>query len=237
LIILDLLEKYAVATKMVTLPTGIDSQAFANDDGARFKQNFGIPTDKKLLLSVSRVAFEKNIPAIIVAYALLRQSRDDIHLVIAGEGPAKNQCVALAVKLKLGKSISFVGYLDRSTQLVDCYHVADIFVFSSKTETQGLVLPDAIASGTAVVSVAEMGNKDVLTEELGVKIAEGCPTDFSTKISEVLEDPALYTNLVNTTIAYAREWGPLTLAKKMHAYYTKVFLTKQESHSVSIRQV
>jgi 1,2-diacylglycerol 3-alpha-glucosyltransferase len=235
--ILDLLKKYGVATQMVTLPTGINSEAFASGDGLRFRQNFGIPTDKKLLLNVSRVAFEKNISAIIEAYALLRQSRDDIHLVIAGEGPAKNQYIALAAELKLGESISFVGYLDRSTQLVDCYHAADVFVFASKTETQGLVLLEAMASGTPVVSVAEMGTKNVLNEGLGVRITDGSPNDFSTKISEVLDDSALYTNLVNTAIAYAREWDSLSLAKKMHAYYSQVLRTKQESHPVSIKQV
>jgi 1,2-diacylglycerol 3-alpha-glucosyltransferase len=235
--ILDLLKKYGVATQMVTLPTGIDSQAFASGNGPRFRQNFGIPTDKKLLLNVSRVAFEKNISAIIEAYALLRQSRDDIHLVIAGEGPAKNQYIALAAELKLGESISFVGYLDRSTQLVDCYHAADVFVFASKTETQGLVLLEAMASGTPVVSVAEMGTKNVLTAGLGVRITDGSPNDFSTKISEVLDDSALYTNLVNTGIAYAREWDSLSLAKKMHAYYSQVLRTKQESHPVCIKQI
>lgn len=235
--ILDLLKDYGVATKTVTLPTGINSLAFQTGDGQRFRNEFNIPSDKKLLLNVSRVAFEKNISAIIEAFALLRNTRKDVHLVIAGEGPAKNHYIEMTYSLDLQDSISFVGYLDRSTQLVDCYHAADLFVFASKTETQGLVLLEAMAAGTPVVSVAEMGTKNVLKEGLGVRITDGSAEDFANKITEVIDDPVIYAQLAETAIVYAQEWDSLSLAKKLNEYYLDILKTKQLERSISVGQV
>jgi glycosyltransferase involved in cell wall biosynthesis len=234
--ILDLLKQYGVATKTVTLPTGINSLAFQSGDSERFRKEFNIPLDKKLLLNVSRVAFEKNISAIIEAYALLRNTREDIHLVIAGEGPAKTHYIEMAFNLGLEDSISFVGYLDRSTQLVDCYHAADLFVFASKTETQGLVLLEAMAAGTPVVSVAEMGTKNVLKEGLGVRITDGSAQDFASKITEVIDNPKLYAELAQSAITYASEWDSLSLAQKLNDYYVEIVQTKHLDRPISVEQ-
>jgi glycosyltransferase involved in cell wall biosynthesis len=235
--ILELLKQYGVSVKMTTLPTGIDSSAFKTGNGERFREVYSIPTDKKLLLNVSRIAFEKNISAIIEAYAELRQTRDDLHLVIAGEGPAKNHYIAMAAKLRLTDDISFVGYLDRSTQLIDCYHAADLFVFASKTETQGLVLLEAMATGTPVVSVAEMGTLNVLKENFGVKITDGSPKDFAAKIAQVIDDPNLYEHLEKTAVAYAAEWDSLYLAKKLLDYYSEILTNHDISNSLPIKSI
>ncbi len=234
--ILDLLKQYGVTTKMQTLPTGIDSAAFKHGDGPQFRKDFNLPANKKLLVNVSRVAFEKNISAIIETFALLLTTREDIHLVIAGEGPAKKYYIELAAKLNLQQSISFVGYLDRSTQLVDCYHAADVFVFASKTETQGLVLLEAMAAGTPVVSVAEMGTKNVLQEGRGVRITSGSAQDFAAKITEVLDDRTGYSQLTQSAITYAAEWDSLNLAKKLEDYYTEVRRENAIENPLNIEQ-
>jgi 1,2-diacylglycerol 3-alpha-glucosyltransferase len=234
--ILDLLKQYGVTTKMQTLPTGIDSLAFKNGDGAQFRKDFNLPARKKLLVNVSRVAFEKDISAIIEAFAFLLTTRKDTHLVIAGEGPAKKHYIELTAKLNLQQSVSFVGYLDRSTQLVDCYHAADVFVFASRTETQGLVLLEAMAAGTPVVSVAEMGTKNVLKEGRGVRITSGSAKDFAAKITEVLDDPAVYSQLTQSAIAYAAEWDSLNLAKKLEDYYVEIRRENRIDHPLKIEQ-
>ncbi len=235
--ILDLLTKYGVTSKMTTLPTGIDSLAFKGGNGKRFKEAYAIPTGRKLLLNVSRVAFEKNISAIIEAYAELKRDRDDIHLVIAGEGPAKNHYIQMARRLGLVDNISFVGYLDRKTGLVDCYHAADLFVFASKTETQGLVLLEAMATGTPVVSVAEMGTKNVLKDGFGAKITDGTPKDFSAKIAQVIDNPELYEHLQRTAISYAAEWDSLLLAKKLEEYYNEIISSYELARSLPLNQI
>ncbi|MEC7188611.1 MAG: glycosyltransferase, partial [Pseudomonadota bacterium] len=169
-----------------------------------------------------RVAFEKNIDSLFEMLRMTLIKIPEAHLVIAGEGPAKVSLMQQVKEMGLSDHVTFVGYLDRNSELIDCYHAADLFVFSSLTETQGLVLLEAMASGIPVVSVAAMGTKEVLRNDLGAKITDGTADDFSAKVIEVLDNKSLHTNLSQAAIAYAAEWDPRKLAIKMESYYCKV---------------
>lgn len=223
-IITGLLQQYGVTNPMVTVPTGISSEKFAKGDGEAFRRKLNIDRDKKLLLNVSRVAFEKNIGSLFAVLEKTLESLPEAHLVIAGEGPAKKAYIQQVEDMGLTEHVTFVGYLDRDSELIDCYHAADLFVFSSRTETQGLVLLEAMAAGTPVVSLAAMGTKEVLREGMGVRITDGSTEDFSEKIIEVLTDPKIHSALSQSAIRYAEDWNPSRLAQKMSAYYSDIIL-------------
>jgi hypothetical protein len=112
---------------------------------------------------VGRVAYEKNIDFLLRMFVKLRAQRPDALFVIAGEGPAREHLVKLARELCIEDHVRFIGYLDRNTDLPNCYAAGDAFVFASRTETQGLVLLEAMAQGTPVVSTAELGTRSILT--------------------------------------------------------------------------
>ena len=76
----------------------------------------------------------------------------------------------------------FVGYLDRRGALFDCYRAADAFVFASRTETQGLVLLEAMALGVAVISTAVMGTPDIVGPKRGALVPEDNEADFARNI-------------------------------------------------------
>src|SRR5580698_550148 len=135
-----LLTGYGVTTRIQVIPTGLPVDRYLPGNGARFRARFGIPTDRPLLLYVGRVAHEKNIEFLLHAFVSLRRSRPDAMLAIAGEGPSRTQLESLAVELGIAPHMHFIGYLDRERGLADCYASADVFVFASRTETQGLVL-------------------------------------------------------------------------------------------------
>ena len=94
------------------------------------------------------------LPAFPVALEQVQRQLPDVLLVIAGEGPALDALHRQASRLGLSDNLMFVGYLDRATGLLDCYRSADVFVFASRTETQGLVLLEAMARGGEVVDDA-----------------------------------------------------------------------------------
>ena len=221
-IIAELLKKYGVTNPIISIPTGIKSEQFATGDGSAFRQKLNISQNKKLLLNVSRVAFEKNIGSLLEVTKLLLTKQPHVHLVIAGEGPAKQTYMQQAIELGIEEHVSFVGYLDRNTELVDCYHAADLFVFSSCTETQGLVLLEAMAAGTPVVSVAEMGTKEVLVEGKGVRITDGSVEDFSNKVVDVIGNSQTHHELSESAKHYVKEWDSSHLAEKMLAYYSDI---------------
>lgn len=221
-IIVELLKDYGVKNTIEIIPTGINSNKFTQGNGAAFRERFNISSNKKVLLNVSRVAFEKNIGLLIDMVERIKQQLPDIMLVIAGEGPAKTAYMQHANKLNLDDNIAFVGYLDRDSELIDCYHSADIFVFSSVTETQGLVLLESMAAGTPVVSVAEMGTKDILIGCDGARITNGEIDDFCHKVVSLLNDKDLYNTTKQAAINYAKQWDCKTLADKMISFYRQI---------------
>ncbi len=221
-VIVDLLRGYGVERDIEIIPTGIHSQNFLNGDGRRFREKFGIAQDRQVLLNVSRVAFEKNIGLLLETVKLVREQIPDICLIIAGEGPAKKAYARQVREMGLGDSVVFVGYLDRETELVDCYSCADFFVFSSRTETQGLVLLEAMAAGTPVVSVAAMGTRDILIDCAGARIVEDDATHFAETLVTLLNDPQAQNALRSASHASAAQWDSQVMAEKMLRSYRQV---------------
>ena len=99
-----------------------------------------------------------------------------------------------------------MGYLDRNRDLSMCYQAGNIFIFSSRTETQGLVLLEALMLGTLVVSTAEMGTKNILVNGEGALIAKYEVHDCADKVLKILKDPELKLRLSKTGIKYAQAW-------------------------------
>lgn len=119
----------------------------------------------------------------------------NVLLVIAGEGPARRSLEAMGVELGLHEQLLFVGYLSRDGDPEDCYRAGDGFVFASRTETQGLVLLEAMALGVPVVSTAVMGTREVLDGGEGCLIAADDEADFAAKTVHLLSDPHLRAGL------------------------------------------
>jgi glycosyltransferase involved in cell wall biosynthesis len=218
----ETLERYGVATRIEIVPTGIPLPEFSGGDGARFRARHGIPPSRPVLAYVGRVAFEKNIGFLLRALARVRERVPEALLVVCGEGPALATLKREAAALALGESVRFVGYLDRATELRDCYRAADSLVFASRTETQGLVLLEAMALGIPVVSTAVMGTRDVVGPGRGALVAADDERDFAAQVVRLLGDPALRARLAEEGPAYARTWSAPALAQRMEAFYRAV---------------
>ncbi len=221
-VIVDLLRGYGVQQHIDIIPTGIHSQNFRGGDGTRFREKFAIPLTRKVLLNVSRVAFEKNIGLLLETVQRVRSTIPDICLVIAGEGPAKKAYARQVQEMGLQDNVVFVGYLDRATELIDCYSCADFFVFSSRTETQGLVLLEAMAAGTPVVSVAAMGTRDILVDCAAAQIVEDNANQFAATLIELLGNEQATQSLRDACYTSAAQWDSKVMAEKMLRAYQRV---------------
>jgi 1,2-diacylglycerol 3-alpha-glucosyltransferase len=188
-------------------------------NGDEFRKKYGIAQDRPMLLFVGRVAHEKNIGFLLHVADRVRKNIPEVLLLIAGAGPAREGLEHEADKFGLSDNVMFIGYLDRHTELNNCYHSADIFVFSSRTETQGLVLLEAMAQGVPVVSTAEMGTRDVLREGAGVWIAEEELEDFSGKVIMMLGDIGVRARLGEAGREYAYGWSAGKQAERMLDFY------------------
>jgi 1,2-diacylglycerol 3-alpha-glucosyltransferase len=203
----DVLHSYGIRTPATVLPTGIDLDEFAGGDGARFRAAHGISPDAPVIATVSRLAIEKNIPFLIdVAKRVVREA-PSLRFVIAGEGPDAKRLRRLVQSHALDPHVLFVGNLDRRTALLDCYRAADAFVFASPTETQGLVLIEAMALGVPIVSTAVMGTTTVLRDAQSAVVSEENVETFARHVLHVLRDESLRMALAAAGPRDARSWS------------------------------
>lgn len=221
---LDVLRAYGVQVSAEVIPTGLQESSFKEADGDAFRVQQGIALDRPVVLYVGRVAFEKNIDFLLHMTVLLRDMEPDVLLVIAGEGPAEASLHKLSQELGLQRNIKFIGYLDRNTMLNACYKAADVFVFASKSETQGLVLIEAMAQGRPVVAIAELGTKSILVEGQGALIAPEDELQFATKVHSLIDDAPRAKTLGEAGLAYVRKnWTSRAQAERVAEFY-KSFL-------------
>lgn len=214
---------YGVARPMQVLPTGIPIAQFGQGDGASFRRLHGIPMNRPLALFVGRVAHEKNIGFLLEAVAHARWHHPELLLVIAGEGPAGADLRARVEALGLAEGVRFVGYMDRTRELPDCYAAADAFVFASRTETQGLVLLEAMAAGVPVVALSVMGTADILAAGRGSIAPPDHPAAFGAALAELLgRSPSAREQLSAEARTYALEWSDTAQASCLASLYRRL---------------
>src|SRR5580700_7768477 len=156
----DRLRELRVSTRIEIVPTGVDLVRFGagrRDEALRLR--LGVRQGERLLLSVCRLAKEKNVELILEALAFAQDA--SLKLAIAGDGPLRSDLEELARKLGIAEQTRFLGVVPRD-DLPNFYASADAFVMPSTTETQGLVIAEALAAGAYVIAADAPQNRDVL---------------------------------------------------------------------------
>jgi glycosyltransferase involved in cell wall biosynthesis len=153
---------------------------------------------------------------------IARHERPDLLLLVTGEGPAREALAAQVEHAGLARNVRFIGYLDRYRELPDAYAAADVFVFPSRTETQGLVLLEAMAAGTPVLALAEMGTRDILAPQLGCVIGRDSEAGFAAQLAALLADRERRESLGRQAREYAASWSAETLAARLRGFYQRV---------------
>ena len=217
---LDVLRTYGINTKAEVIATGLQAHSFTDADGDAFRQQYAIDVARPMLLYVGRVAFEKNIHFLLKVVKQLSEVMPEVLFVITGEGPAEASLHAAVSTLGIENNVQFIGYLNREKELNACYKAADIFIFASKSETQGLVLLEAMAQGTPVVAIAELGTASILVEGEGAMIAPEDEAAFMQKVRNLLANPVHCRYLGERAKSYAQNnWSAAKQADRMVQFY------------------
>ena len=210
---------YGVSTPIHVLPTGLAADQFRAGDGRAFRARAGIDAQRPLVTYIGRVAHEKNIGFLVQVFRRVLASVPEALLVIAGEGPAREALRQQVAHLGLEGHVHFAGYLERDSALLDCYAAADVFVFASRTETQGLVLLEAMAQGVPVVSTAELGTRSILVPGSGALVVPEQQQEFAAAVVRVLSDAGVREELAARGRAYARNWSSAAMARRLAELY------------------
>jgi 1,2-diacylglycerol 3-alpha-glucosyltransferase len=219
------LAAYGVTTPIHVVPTGLAADRFRAGDGAAFRAREGIGSNRPLVTYIGRVAHEKNIGFLVQVFAAALASVPEALLVIAGEGPAREALRAEVRSRGLECHVHFAGYLERNSALLDCYAAADVFVFASRTETQGLVLLEAMAQGVPVVSTAELGTRSILVPASGALVVPEDRTAFAAAVVRVLRDAGLRASMAARGREYAHGWSSAAMARHLAHVYRELRAT------------
>jgi 1,2-diacylglycerol 3-alpha-glucosyltransferase len=213
---------YGVGCPMHIIPTGMEMDRFAGGDGQRFREQLGVAPGQPVLVHVGRIAHEKNIEFLFRMFTRVVRSKPGAVFIVAGEGPALASCKAYVRSLGIAQHVRFVGYLSRERELLDCYRAGDLFVFSSRTETQGLVLLEALALGVPVVSTAHMGTADIMNPQRGARVAPDDEGEFASIVVQLLEDAPRRAAMSAEARAYAATWSASAMADRLVGLYSAV---------------
>jgi glycosyltransferase involved in cell wall biosynthesis len=187
----DLLIGYGVRRPIEVLMTGVSIPPVASAAARRAaRARLGLAGSASVLLFAGRIAREKNLDLLLAALEILRRRRPEVELVIAGDGPDRARTEELARELGLANRVRFLGWVPHP-EIESCYRAADIFVSASLTETQGLALLEAMASGSPVVAARGSGVVDLIENETDGLLVAPAAAPFAAAIERLLADPGL----------------------------------------------
>ncbi len=195
------LRGYRVVQPITVVPTGVDLDLIDQIPRGDFRATYDIPADVPLLVYAGRLAREKNVPRLLTAFRALTPHAPEAHLVLIGGGPSEAALRDQATALGLGDRVHLTGSIPRE-RLIQGLREADLFVFASTTETQGLVLGEAMACGVPVVAVTAPATRELIgaAEGLLVDDADG---PFADALRTLLADTPRRTRMGSAARARA----------------------------------
>ncbi|MBP9865739.1 MAG: glycosyltransferase [Candidatus Omnitrophica bacterium] len=177
----ELIRERGVKTPISVVPTGLDLRKYKGTAG-HFREDFKIPKDAFVVGYVGRLSPEKNLPFLARAVAVfLKQEKEALFLVV-GSGPSEEELLGHFKEQGLEAQLRFVGEM-KGSQLIEAFQAINVFAFSSQSETQGMVLNEAMAAGTPVVGVDAPGVRDIVRDKINGRLV---PHESEAEFTEAL---------------------------------------------------
>lgn len=182
--IANLIKERGVASDISVIPTGIDQQRFRDGDGQRARRRYDIPDQAFVVGHVGRLAPEKNLPFLARAVCRFLQSQLDARFLLVGTGPSLDEIRHIARECHVHDRLTHPDGVLKGQELADVYHAMDVFAFASHSETQGMVLAEAMTSDVPVVAVDAPGTREVVREKVNGRLL---PKDDQHEFAEALD--------------------------------------------------
>ncbi len=218
--------QYGVRRPIHVFPFGVKLRLFQQPPTWDPRAGLDIPSGAKLFLYAGRMAMEKNLPFLLRAFGKLHEQDRSAVLVMAGDGPWREQLQQQAREMELEEAVRFTGFLDHP-RLIDLYKVADLFLFASKTETQGLVLVEAMAGGTPAVAIGEMGVLDVVRDGENGILAPENEEEFARAALALVSDDEVYSRLRQGALETAEEMSTHHSTRRLLEVFAECLAAKQ----------
>jgi len=223
----DFLRKLGVVTEIQPLPTGIDVEFIRGGDRERVRKALGLPLDRKLLLYVGRLAREKNVTFLVDAVMHVLRERPGVDFAMVGEGPLKDDIREQVGASRLASRIHIVGGVSFE-EVRDYYAAADIMTFASKTETQGLVVGEAMAAGLPVVAVRATGVSEFIASGEDGFLVDENPGAFVRTLSALLSSDSLRSSISTRARCKAQQFSAEASARRLEKFYQVLIASRKD---------
>jgi len=217
----EYLRMIGVTTPVFVQPTGIEYdrfQAVSDAEVATLREELGL-TDEKVFVSVARLSNEKNIDFMIEAIHRLRQqTKVPFRFLMIGDGHQRDRLQKKIEELELESCFHLVGAI-KPDEMATWYNLGDAFLFASKSETQGMVILEAMSAGLPVVAVRSSGIEDVVRDGYnGFKTPEN-QGQWVARAQELLENDGLRKQFSDKARVFAADYSVEQFAKNVHGIY------------------
>jgi len=229
-----LLQDYGLQDRYTVIPTGIDLNPYriANKKAVRNRRGW---QDDKVLISIGRLAPEKNWDMLLKAAATVIHSHHDLRLVLIGDGPQKADLENLASTLGIAGQVTFMGQL-LFTEVPIYLKSADIFGFTSLTETQGLVTMEAMAAGLPIVAVDASGTRDIVDHGKQGFLVPNDSDALAASIIQLLESHEMMQQFSFRAQEKAKSFEARRLSRKLIEVYEQSIEDKKGNKFVSVAE-
>jgi glycosyltransferase involved in cell wall biosynthesis len=227
-----LFRDYGLHERYSVIPTGTDLEPFLNADGKSLRSKNGWQ-DETVLISVGRLAPEKNWDTLVRAFAKVHEKHPETRLVLIGDGTARSSLEELAAELGISERVTFTGAVPFQ-EIPRYLKAADVFAFASVTETQGLVTIEAMAAGLPVVAVNGPGTRDIVEPGKQGFLVENDPDALAKGINKLLSDRQRIKRMSNSALKKARTFDVNQLGKQLLGVYEKAIQDKKENQYVTL---
>jgi Glycosyltransferase len=228
-----LVQEYGLEERYTVVPTGTNLEPFLNADGKALRKEKGWQ-DETILISVGRLAPEKNWETLLQAFAKVYLEHPGLRLVLIGDGPSKESLQTLASELGIAERVTFTGSIP--FEEVPAYlKAADAFSFASITETQGLVTIEAMAAGLPVVAVDGSGTRDIVEDGKQGYLVENDADALAKGLNQLLSDPGQMKRFHQHALKKAKTFDVDLLSKEMISVYEQAIQDKKADQYVTLK--
>lgn len=217
--------RHSVHAPVSVIPTGIPRGPMIERFEARHQ--LGISPDAKLMLYVGRLAKEKNLNVLLQMAAIAFAQDPSLRLWLVGDGPYRETATALARALGIGDRVRFVGFVPR-TEVGRYYAAADLFVFPSISETQGLVVQEAMMHGLPAVACIGGGAGASIVDGHNGFLVKGEPQAFAERTLQVLSDDVLHARMSEEAVRSVRDLSVPIMSERIVAVYRQVISDQRD---------
>lgn len=224
----DYLLENGIATDIEVVPTGILKEEFGYDpqEADRLRRSYA-GDSKYLFCSVSRLEREKNIEFLLKGLKEFKERKGDcFKVLLIGDGGRRQMLKEETIRLGLEQNVIFCGNIPHE-QLRNYYHACDAFLFASTSETQGIVLLEAMAAGLPIVAVEASGVRDVVVNGRNGYMAENKVCSWTDKLIELTENEAVAEAMRCNAIEDASHYLLANIARKVQKYYQNVLYPRR----------